>query len=110
MLSAYKTTAYVLLGGALCKAWQLIFSCFSLCALVKRCFLDCQFTGARSNHITDAKRVSSSGSTETWELAVTFASDGFTGYTASVSVDTAKSAVTQIVIRTANYTLTVTPA
>ena len=37
MLSAYKNTAYVLLGGALCKAWQLIFSCFSLCALVKRC-------------------------------------------------------------------------
>ena len=77
---------------------------------IGKCFLDCQFTGARSNHITDAKRVSSSGSTETWELAVTFASDGFTGYTASVSVDTAKSAVTQIVIRTANYTLTVTPA
>ena len=38
MLSAYKNTAYVLLGGALCKAWQLIFSCFPLCALVKRCF------------------------------------------------------------------------
>ena len=63
---------------------------------IGKCFLDCQFTGARSNHITDAKRVSSSGSTETWELTVTFASDGFTGYTASVSVDTAKSAVTQI--------------
>lgn len=77
---------------------------------IGKCFLDCQFTGARSNHITDAKRVSSSGSTETWELTVTFASDGFTGYTASVSVDTAKSAVTQIVIRTANYTLTMTPA
>ena len=77
---------------------------------IGKCFLDCQFTGARSKHITDAKRVSSSGSTETWELAVTFASDGFTGYTASVSVDTAKSAVTQIVIRTANYTLTMTPA
>ena len=40
MLSAYKNTAYVLLGGALCKAWQLIFSCFSLCALVKRCLKD----------------------------------------------------------------------
>ena len=77
---------------------------------IGKCFLDCQFTGARSNHITDAKRVSSSGSTETWALAVTFASDGFTGYTASVSVDTAKSAVTQIVIRTTNYTLTMTPA
>ena len=38
-LSAYKNTAYVLLGGALCKAWQLILSCFSLCALVKRCFM-----------------------------------------------------------------------
>lgn len=23
----------------MCKAWQLIFSCFSLCALVKRCLL-----------------------------------------------------------------------
>ena len=33
-----------------------------------------------------------------------------TGYTAELSVDTAKSAVTQIVIRTANYTLTMTPA
>ena len=77
---------------------------------IGKCFLDCQFTGARSKHITDAKCVSSSGSTETWELTVTFASDGFTGYTASVSVDTAKSAVTQIVIRTANYTLTMTPA
>ena len=32
-----------------------------------------------------------------------------TGYTAELSVDTAKSAVTQIVIRTANYTLTMTP-
>ena len=40
MLSAYKNTAYVLLGGALCKAWQLVFSCFSLCALVKRCLGD----------------------------------------------------------------------
>ncbi len=77
---------------------------------IGKCFLDCQFTGARSNHITDAKRVSSSGSTETWALAVTFASDGFTGYTAELSVDTAKSIVTQIVIRTANYTLTMTPA
>ena len=36
--------------------------------------------------------------------------DSFTGYTAELSVDTAKSAVTQIVIRTANYTLTMTPA
>lgn len=77
---------------------------------IGKCFLDCQFTGARSKHITDAKSVSSSGSTETWELAVTFASDGFTGYTARVSVDTAKSAVTQIVIRTTDYTLTMTPA
>lgn len=24
----------------MCKAWQLIFSCFSLCALVKRCLND----------------------------------------------------------------------
>ncbi len=77
---------------------------------IGKCFLDCQFTGARSKHITDAKCVSSSGSTETWELTVTFASDGFTGYTAELSVDTAKSIVTQIVIRTANYTLTMTPA
>jgi len=77
---------------------------------IGKCFLDCQFTGARSNHITDAKHVSSSGSTETWDMAIAFASDGFTGYTASVSVDTVKSAVMQIVIRTANYTLTMTPA
>ena len=77
---------------------------------IGKCFLDCQFTGARSKHITDAKRVSSSGSTETWELTVTFASDGFTDYTAELSIDTVKSIVTQIVIRTANYTLTMTPA
>ena len=54
--------------------------------------------------------MSSSGSTETWELAVAFASDGFTGYTAELSIDTVKSIVTQIVIRTANHTLTMTPA
>lgn len=77
---------------------------------IGKCFLDCQFAGARSKHITDAKRVSSSGSTETWELAVAFASDGFTGYTAELSIDTVKSIVTQIVIRTANHTLTMTPA
>ena len=49
-LSAYKNTAYVLLGGALCKAWQLIFSCFSLCALVKRCLflLSIQKNGKKS--------------------------------------------------------------
>ena len=53
-LSAYKNTAYVLLGGALCKAWQLIFSCFSLCALVKRC-LHSKFkpTGWRELHRRD---------------------------------------------------------
>ena len=43
-------------------------------------------------------------------LTVSFADGAFTGYTAELSVDTAKSAVTQIVIRTANYTLTMTPA
>ena len=41
---------------------------------------------------------------------VGYAEDSFTGYTAELSVDTAKSIVTQIVIRTANYTLTMTPA
>ena len=50
------------------------------------------------------------GSAETWTLHVSYAEDSFTGYTAELSVDTAKSAVTQIVIRTANYTLTMTPA
>lgn len=75
-----------------------------------KCFLDCQFTGARSERITDARRVASSGSAETWELTVAFASDGFTGYTARVSIDTAKSAVTELVLQTANYTLTMLPA
>lgn len=77
---------------------------------IGKCFLDCQFTGARSDRITEARRVSSSDGMETWELAVAFASDGFTGYTARVSVDTAKSTVTQIVLRTANYTLEMVPA
>lgn len=77
---------------------------------IGKCFLDCQFTGARSAHITDAARIASSGDTETWELSVAFASDGFTGYTARVSVDTAKRAVTQLVLQTASYTLEMTPA
>ena len=77
---------------------------------IGKCFLDCQFTGARSNHITDFKRTAAVGSAETWTLHVSYAEDSFTGYTAELSVDTAKSIVTQIVIRTANYTLTMTPA
>ena len=77
---------------------------------IGKCFLDCQFTGARSKHITDFKRTAAAGSAETWTLHVSYAEDSFTGYTAELSVDTAKSVVTQIVIRTANYTLTMTPA
>lgn len=77
---------------------------------IGKCFLDCQFTGARSKHITDFKRTAAVGSAETWTLHVSYAEDSFTGYTAELSVDTAKSIVTQIVIRTANYTLTMTPA
>lgn len=77
---------------------------------IGKCFVNCQFTGTRSKHITDAKLVSSSNGIETWALTVSFADGAFTGYTAELSVDTAKSAVTQIVIRTANYTLTMTPA
>ncbi len=77
---------------------------------IGKCFVNCQFTGARSKHITDFKRTAAAGSAETWMLTVSFADGAFTGYTAELSVDTAKSAVTQIVIRTANYTLTMTPA
>lgn len=77
---------------------------------IGKCFLDCQFTGARSKHITDFKRTAAVGSAESWTLHVSYAEDSFTGYTAELSVDTAKSIVTQIVIRTANYTLTMTPA
>ena len=77
---------------------------------IGKCFLDCQFTGARSKHITDFKRTAAVDSAETWTLHVSYAEDSFTGYTDELSVDTAKSAVTQIVIRTANYTLTMTPA
>lgn len=63
MLSAYKNTAYVLLGGALCKAWQLVFSCFSLCALVKRCLDQAIRDGligdnpARAFHYSKPKKV-----------------------------------------------------
>ena len=77
---------------------------------IGKCFLDCQFTGARSKHITDFKRTAAAGSAETWALTVSFADGAFTGYTAELSVDTAKNVVTQIVIRTTNYTLTMTPA
>ena len=77
---------------------------------IGKCFLDCQFAGARSKHITDFKRTAAVGSAETWTLHVSYAEDSFTGYTAELSVDTAKSIVTQIVIRTANYTLTMIPA
>ena len=58
MLSAYKNTAYVLLGGALCKAWQLVFSCFSLCALVKRCLGE-QINGGYFEELdlTESKKV-----------------------------------------------------
>ena len=77
---------------------------------IGKCFVNCQFTGARSKHITDFKRTAAVGSAETWMLHVSYAEDSFTGYTAELSVDTAKSIVTQIVIRTANYTLTMTPA
>lgn len=77
---------------------------------IGKCFVNCQFTGTRSKHITDAKLVSSSNGIETWALTVSFADGAFTGYTAELSVDTAKSVVTQLVIRTANYTLTMTPA
>ena len=77
---------------------------------IGKCFVTCQFTGARSKHITDFKRTAAAGSAETWMLTVSYEGDSFIGYTAELSVDTAKSAVTQIVIRTANYTLTMTPA
>ncbi len=77
---------------------------------IGKCFVNCQFTGARSKHITDFKRTAAAGSAETWMLTVSFADGAFTGYTAELSVDTAKSAVTQLILRTANYTLTMTPA
>ena len=77
---------------------------------IGKCFLDGQFTGARSKHITDFKRTAAAGSTETWTLNVSYAEDSFTGYTAELSVDTAKNVVTQLVIHTENYTLTMTPA
>ena len=77
---------------------------------IGKCFVSCQFAGARSKHITDAKLLSSSNGIETWALTVSFADGAFTGYTAELSVDMGKSTVTQIVIRTTNYTLTMTPA
>ena len=77
---------------------------------IGKCFLDCQFTGARSKRITDFKRTAAAGSAETWTLTVSYAEDSFTGYTAELSVDTAKNVVTQLVIHTENYTLTMTPA
>lgn len=77
---------------------------------IGKCFVTCQFTGTRSKRITDFKRTAAAGSLETWTLNVFYKDDGFTDHTIELSVDTAKSAVTQIVIRTANYTLTMTPA
>lgn len=77
---------------------------------IGKCFVACQFTGTRSKHITDAKLVSSSNGIETWALTVSFADGAFTGYSAELSVDTAKNTVTQLILRTANYTLTMTPA
>lgn len=77
---------------------------------IGKCFVNCQFTGARSKHITDFKRTAAVGSAETWTLHVSYAEDSFTGYTAELSVDTAKNTVTQLILRTANYTLTMTPA
>ena len=51
---------------------------------IGKCFLDCQFTGARSKHITDFKaHCRSSGSAETWDADMSpMRSDSFTGYTA----------------------------
>lgn len=77
---------------------------------IGKCFVTCQFTGTRSKRITDFKRTAAAGSLETWTLNVFYKDDGFTDHTIELSVDTAKSAVTQIVIRTANYTLTMMPA
>ena len=77
---------------------------------IGKCFVNCQFTGARSKHITDFKRTAAAGSAETWMLTVSYEDDSFTGYTAELSVDTAKNTVTQLILRTANYTLTMTPA
>ena len=76
---------------------------------IGKCFVSCQFTGARSKHITDFKRTAAAGSAETWMLTVSYEDDSFTGYTAELSVDTAKNTVTQLILRTANYTLTMTP-
>ncbi|HAT78098.1 MAG TPA: hypothetical protein DCS10_01645, partial [Oscillibacter sp.] len=77
---------------------------------IGKCFVNCQFTGARSKHITDFKRTAAVGSAETWTLHVSYEDDSFTGYTVELSVDTAKNTVTQLILRTANYTLTMTPA
>ena len=78
MLSAYKNTAYVLLGGALCKAWQLIFSCFSLCALVKRCLcflIEFWLTSAASRQNSSEQNVlrcKPGADTQCWLLGVNF--------------------------------------
>ena len=37
---------------------------------IGKCFLDCQFAGVRSKHITDFKRTAAVGSAETWTLHV----------------------------------------
>ena len=76
---------------------------------VGKCFLDCQFTGNRSKRIADAKKTTVVGDVATWSLKVKFADGGFTGYTADVSVDAKKGTVSKIILRTANYTLTMVP-
>ena len=71
-----------------------------------QCFLDCQFTGARTEKITRAAVLGRTDSSVTWSLTVDYAAGVHSGYIAELTVDTMRQALTQITIRTERCVLT----
>lgn len=76
---------------------------------IGRCFAEFQFMGKRCERIVDAEELSNADGVSTWSLTVSQPMGNFTGYTATVGVDSVKRIVTQIVIQTENQTLTMLP-
>ena len=80
---------------------------------IGRCFLDCQFAGARSGRINSSRQLPQTEKTHAvWELSVTYADEaypGFTGYTAQLSVDLEKNTLDWLQITVKDYTLRMTP-
>lgn len=67
-----------------------------------RCFLDCQFSGARAGKIQSASKTAA-GSRTVWKLTVAFAFEDFAQYDAAITLD--GGVITAIEISTENYTL-----